>query len=294
MIRRDVDFELRAPRRPHDEDKGDEAPTPEAWFGGDLHVTTFANALSLLFPEGERFFVDAVRKMKPRIEDPELLEAIAGFIGQEAMHAREHRALNEVSRAYHGAIVDEMEAEVLAILNRVRKNMPARGRLAVTCALEHFTAMMAEHLLTDREAAEAMHPRVRSLWLWHALEESEHKAVAFDVYQATGGGYAVRAGIMLATSVVFFVEMFRVHAKLLAAKGELGNLRGWARLLGHLYVRPGMFRKLVPAWLDYFRPTFHPNDRDTRALIAAWRERLFGERGEIASRLRSPRLHPQT
>src|SRR5690606_41942592 len=52
-----------------------------------------------------------------------------------------------------------------------------------TCALEHFTAMLAETILEHPEMLEGMDERVLPLWLWHAVEESEHKSVAFDVYQ---------------------------------------------------------------------------------------------------------------
>ena len=55
----------------------------------------------------------------------------------------------------------------------------------MTAALEHFTATLAEMILSDPEARDMFGDEtVKNLFLWHALEEAEHKAVAFDVYKA--------------------------------------------------------------------------------------------------------------
>ena len=85
IIRRDLDFNF------------DPSLVPRDWCNGDEFTTTFMNALSLLFPEGEQFFVESVKHMQARITSPELQRRVAGFIGQEAMHGREHRAFNEAS-----------------------------------------------------------------------------------------------------------------------------------------------------------------------------------------------------
>src|SRR5437763_4198357 len=67
------------------------------------------------------------------------------------------------------------------------------ANLASSAALEHFTATLAELVMRDEETRDAMgHDAVRDLFLWHALEESEHKAVAFDVYRAVGGSERLR------------------------------------------------------------------------------------------------------
>ncbi|HEX4048329.1 MAG TPA: metal-dependent hydrolase [Elusimicrobiota bacterium] len=259
---------------------------PRDWYRGDPHLTTFWNALSLLFPEGERFFVESVRRFRDRIDDPAQRAAIDAFIAQEAMHGKGHRAFNDLVRARGTGAADRAEKGLRRLLWLARRTLSPRGQLGVTCALEHFTAILAEQLLTSAEHRDAGHESVRPLWVWHALEESEHKAVAFDVYRAVGGGYARRVAVMLLTSAFFFGETLHVHARFLAAEGELGNVRGWMRALAYFWVRPGLFRALVPAYLDYFRPGFHPDDRDTSALLDTWRERLFGENGELRSQLR--------
>jgi predicted metal-dependent hydrolase len=257
---------------------------PTAWYRGDPHLTTLWSALSLLFPEGERFFVEAVRRYRDRLADPALREAVDGFIGQEAMHGKQHRAYNELVRA-RLAVAGPAEAQVRRLLARARRRLSGRRQLAVTCALEHFTSIMAEQLLRDEAHRESIHESVRPLWVWHALEESEHKAVAFDVFRAVGGTYAMRCSVMLVTTAAFFAELLHVHARLLREAGMLADVRGWARAIGYLWLRPGIFRRLVPAYLDYFRPGFHPDDRDSRAIVEAWRASLFGPAGELRTRL---------
>ena len=63
------------------------------------------------------------------------------------------------------------------------ENLSPLARLAATVALEHLTAILAAALLDGRSGSLAgADPRVAELWRWHAVEETEHKSVAFDVY----------------------------------------------------------------------------------------------------------------
>jgi len=264
----------------------DPQDVPRDWCADDAFDTTFLNALSLLFPEGERFFVDSVKQQKDRVTDPELLKEIAGFIGQEAMHGKEHRAFNELLVAHGFPEAPRVDRNLRKFLGLVRKTLPPMSQLAVTCALEHFTAMLAEALLRDNRMRDEVHTSVRPLWLWHALEESEHKAVAFDVYRAAGGGYVRRAAIMLLTTAVFFAAQAMVHARLMATRGILWKPWRWAKGATRFWIYPGYFTRLVPAYLAYFRPSFHPNDRDTRVLLETWITTLFGDAGMLRDRIR--------
>lgn len=268
------------PRRKLDFDF-DPAAIPRDFYADDPVKSLVMTALSLVFPEGERFFVDSVVHYKDRIEDPELREAMKGFAAQEGMHSRAHMAFNAMAKAQGLEVAEELERKVKALLRFRKKTAPHAARLAVTCALEHFTAILAEQLLTDREHRESLHPSVRDLWVWHALEESEHKAVAFDVFQEVSGSYALRARVMIIATLFFMGFITYSHFRLLAARGLLGDVRGQLRTFDYLWVRRGLFRKLVPAYLEYFKPSFHPNDRDTTGLLRTWRERLFGETGTL-------------
>jgi hypothetical protein len=270
--RRDVDFGL------------DASAIPRDWCSDNAFQTTFLNALSLLFPEGEKFFVDSVKKHREHA--PNLEREIAGFIGQEAMHGKEHRAFNDLLVAHGFASAPGIDRKLHRFLKLVRKTLSPKSQLAATCALEHFTAMLAESLLQNRSMREELHPSIRSLWLWHALEEAEHKAVAFDVYVAAGGGYVRRVAIMLLTTAVFFAAQAMAHARLMADRKILWKPWTWVRGATRLWLWPGYFTRLVPAYLAYFRPGFHPDDRDTEAVLDDWREKLFGSDGSLRPQVR--------
>lgn len=269
------------PRRKIDFDF-DPEKIPLDYYGSDTFKSLVMTALSNVFPEGERFFVDSVLHYKDAIEDdPDLAAAVKGFAAQEGMHSRAHAAFNAMARAQGLEVTKDLERKVKHLLRFRRKTAIPERRLAVTCALEHFTAIMAEQLLTDTAHRESLHPTVRDLWVWHALEESEHKAVAFDVFRKVSGSYAVRAQVMVVATVFFVGFITYSHVRLCAARGVLGDVRGHLRTFDYLWLRRGLFRRLIPAYLDYFRPGFHPDDRDTTALLADWRERLFGPAGTL-------------
>lgn len=269
IARRDLDFAF------------DPAAVPRDWCADNAFATTFMNGLSLCFPDGEKFFIDTIKPYRQQIESPELAAQVAGFIGQEAMHGREHRAFNELMTAHGYTVAPRIEARIARFLRLVRRLLSSRSQLAVTCALEHFTALLAESMLTTGAIRDDIHPSVRPLWLWHSLEESEHKAVAFDVYRAVGGGYLRRASLMAVTTVFFVLIMSLVHTRLMVTRRILWKPWRWLHALRRLWIWPGHFLRLVPAYLSYYRPGFHPNDRDTRALLDDWRERLFGAGGEL-------------
>jgi predicted metal-dependent hydrolase len=257
---------------------------PRDWFNDDPFVTTFLNGLSILFPEGERFFVDAVKRYKDRVTDPELAARVVGFVGQEAMHGKEHRSLNEMIEA-HGYQVPALEAHVTWLLGVARRIHP-RFQLGATCALEHFTAILAEALLGQPDQRKMFDPALRGLWTWHAFEESEHKAVAYDVYMLTGVRYPERVAVMIVTTIIFFAELVHYQARLLARRGILHKPWRWLRGLSTMWIRPGYFRKLIPAYFSYYRPGFHPDDRDATALLDAWYGVLFGKDGELSAALK--------
>jgi predicted metal-dependent hydrolase len=238
--------------------------------------------LSSVFPDGEDYFVRSVAAVRDRIDDPELRRDVDGFIGQESMHGREHRALNE-RLAELGYPTNAIAAYVRWLFRTRERMQNVRLHLAFTAALEHYTATLAETLLTDPDAREEIaHDGVRSLLLWHALEEAEHKAVAFDVYRAVGGSEWMRLATMWLTHLTFVLETSIWTAISLsmdrdARRHPLRVLRGVWRLRRSPFTRPRAVRQLF----QYTHRGFHPNDRDTSELIAQWRTRLFGSDGAL-------------
>src|SRR5690606_2707269 len=207
--------------------------------------------------------------------DPVLKEQVKGFIGQEAVHGREHRNFNDRLNdlGYRTKLVDRRTKRGLALLAKVA---PKEHQLAVTAALEHYTATLAETLLRHPEAQEEFgSEEIRTLFTWHALEESEHKSVAFDVFQHVCGKRRVRVGVMWATHVGFLGAMgFATFMSILADKEARRNPKAVWRSLKGLRTHPFFTRDVVRRLRDYDRADFHPDDHDTTDLLAEWRERL--------------------
>lgn len=243
-----------------------EASVPRHWFGGRKAVTRFMDNLSIFFPAGERFFVASVRAHEKKIDDGALLREVRAFIGQDGIHTREHVRYNDMLKA-QGLPVAEMEERVRVLLSRVTKWTPRRRQLAVTCALEHFTALLGHMLLEAGDMDEAA-PEMAALWSWHAAEENEHKAVAFDLYRAVGGRYPERVLVMLGATLVFWVKVAEHQVRLMHAEDILFDAREWADLAKFLFVSPGPLRRIAVPYLHYFRPGFHPNDLDASAVLA--------------------------
>jgi uncharacterized protein len=242
-------------------------------------------ALSSVFPDGEDYFVRSVRHFRDRITDPALKRQVAGFIGQEAVHGREHRVCND-RLAELGYPTKHYEAFTRRGLRLREWIAPAKANLAATAALEHFTATLAELVLSNEEVRTMMGAEpLRDLFLWHALEESEHKAVAFDVYKAVGGSERLRVWTMN-----FFRFGFVVGLSLAVLVSLLGDRatyrphtlrRSWRRVRSS----PVLDQRIWAQLKDYNRPDFHPDDSDTTMLVDRWRFELFGEHGTLNDKL---------
>ena len=252
---------------------------------GDLISGHVIMALSSVFPDGEDYFVRSVRHYRDRITDPALKRQVAGFIGQEAVHGREHRVFND-RLSVLGYPTKRYERFTRAGLRFRERILPPISNLAATAALEHFTATLAELVLTNAEIRHLMGAdAVRDLFVWHALEESEHKAVAFDVYKAVGGGERLRVWTMNFFRFGFVLGMgLAVGLSLLGDRATYrrGNLRrSWRRLKTSPLADPAIWAQLK----DYNRPDFHPDDSDTTEIVESWRRKLFGKDGTLNDKL---------
>ena len=257
---------------------------------GDLISSHLTAALSAVFPDGEDFFVRSVRHYRDEIDDPVLREQVAGFIGQEITHGREHRAFNTHldTVGYHTKIVERIVRRMIGFRERL---MPPIANLAMTAALEHVTATLAEQLLSDEEVQASLgHEAVRDLFLWHALEESEHKAVAFDVYRAVGGGERLRIVTMRFVRYLFYVStMFQVSVSLLRDRRTYRPGALWASWR-YARTQPFFSRETWRQLKEYERRGFHPSDRPNEELVTHWREVLFGTKGSMTATLRGAAL----
>jgi hypothetical protein len=252
---------------------------------GDLIASHLTAALSSVFPDGEDYFVRSVRHYRDEITDPALKRQVSGFIGQEAVHGREHRVFND-RLAELGYPTKHYERITQIGLKFRERFAPPMANLAATAALEHFTATLAEMVLRNEEVRDLFGAdSVRGLYEWHALEESEHKAVAFDVYKAMGGSERLRVWTMRFFRYGFVLAMgVAVLVSLLGDKATYkpGALRkSWKRFKAS----PVMRREVWEQLKDYDRKDFHPDDSDTNELVETWRATLFGDNGTLNDKL---------
>lgn len=255
-IRRNLKFLL-----PHDKATN--------WNPGGLHITQFYNTLSIFFPAGERFFIQSVRNYRDELTDPRLKEQISAFIGQEGFHTREHEDYN-AALVEAGLPVEAMDRIVVRLLENV-KNLPKPLQLAATVALEHLTAVLGDTLLRDPGLLEGADPHFAAVWRWHAIEETEHKAVCFDAYESLFGkgaaAYAQRSVAFVIANLLFWSLYVPFLVEMVRRQGGLTDLKGWAKLGNFLLGKPGILRRVVPEWLDFFRPGFHPWLHDNREVL---------------------------
>nr|WP_314367986.1 metal-dependent hydrolase [uncultured Acinetobacter sp.] len=253
-------------------------------------VTSLFVVLSAMFPPGEMFFIESVRNVRDQITDEKLLEDIRNFIAQEAFHSREHKSLNEHLIQSNYPEVVEIEALTKARLDKFRK-LPKVEQLAATVVMEHFTATLARLLLTDPLIKQKTTQESRNLWEWHALEELEHKSVAFNALKAIGGNTVRNRRLALIRVARFIAPItFDYWIQILKRKDikfSTKELKDAFYLAFGGVNRLGIFSRTFIEMLDVRDQHFDPLDMQTEQLEAEYREKLFGENGILKSALKS-------
>ncbi|HVH43947.1 MAG TPA: metal-dependent hydrolase [Labilithrix sp.] len=258
--------------------------TRRYWFAGSPAATHMSNGVNLLFPAGERFFVRSVRHYLDRVS-PDLAAQVKGFFGQEGRHAQAHERLFDTLRAQGFDVDSILRRYEHVAFDYIERAAPPPLRLAVTVALEHFTALMAEDALTLETLVHA-DPEIRRLLEWHAVEELEHKAVAFDVLREVAPSYALRvAGMAVAASTLAGFWLFATNelleqdgSSLREARRELKQLRRAAKREGARRLADPVGKRIfLRGMLAYLKPGFHPMQRDHSKLITDTLERLANE-----------------
>lgn len=257
-------------------------PLPRHWHNGDAFKTHFFNAMSVLFPVGERFFIESVWQVRDRVTDRKLEEEVVAFIGQEGNHGREHTEYNRRLRDL-GYDIDRLEAPLKKRLAYIKENFSPEKQLAGTVALEHFTAIMADLLLREPQWLEGAPQEMQDMWLWHALEEAEHKAVAFDLFMAICGDRKMLRTAMRQTTILFFFDISRGMWHMLRKDGLFWSLALWWRGLRFLWGRKGFLTRLIPAYRTFYRNDFHPWQHDNRSLIGRFTIREAASQENSAS-----------
>lgn len=261
-------------------DLGLDGDIPRYWLGGDAFKTRFFDAMSILFPEGEKFFIACVRDYRDQIQDPELRAQVKDFMYQEGQHGMVHTQFNDRLKAQGIGVDHILEKQKRIMFGFFRKKLPKVYTLGQTAAAEHMTALMAHGFFSAGLMNDA-DPRIRAMYAWHAVEEIEHKAVAYDVFKKVArGSYLTRVLSMLQVSLTFPLHVFMIMAHMFRVDGVKNSFSLWMRGLWWLYGWGGLYPRLLPHYLAYFIPGFHPWKHGDMDIYQRWTQRFHETGGD--------------
>ena len=251
-------------------DFGFDQDIPKYWFGGDAFKTRFWDALSVIFPPGEKFFMTTVRDFRDRVTDAKLLQDIKDFNRQEAQHTLVHNQYNDHLRR-QGIDVDFLIKDLDDLLfKKYRSRFSREYTLCITGALEHFTALGAHTLFDERDLMKDAHPNVRAMYAWHAIEEVEHKGVAYDVMiDVAKVGYLRRVGALMHATVMFPYTINRFTNFMLKADGYNWVQRRWLNLKNLPWII-GMAAPILGKYFAYYKPGYHPWEETEQPGYEPW------------------------
>ncbi|MCU5784952.1 hypothetical protein MA04_04252 [Alcanivorax balearicus MACL04] len=244
------------------------------WMNNEPAFTHYFTGLSTLFPEGESFFVRSVRAVRHKLQKGSQLDKDVGaFIGQEAMHSKEHEAFH-ISAQKHGLDPASLERVTGLILKTIERFFPEKWNLLVTVGLEHYTAVMVAYMMES--VNELMpNPSIRDLWLWHSIEETEHKAVAFDVYEKIYGkslsAYIPRVLLFTFSFSLISALTLIYQFTLMYRDKQFLNFKSWRKFYAFSFQS---YKKMMPKFLQYYRFNFHPNDADETDLVEETKKKI--------------------
>lgn len=240
---------------------------PRHWYAGEAFASHFLDALSSTFPAGEAFFVRSVLHYRDRIDDPRLLADIAAFAAQEGFHSRAHDDHVQLL-VDHGYTAIAGRNRIIDWYMRITNEKWPRFSLAVTAAMEHLTAILARQMLAEpTRHLDRMEPEMAALWRWHALEEAEHKSVAYDVLMRVAPSHRLRVAAQLSTSLELSFEVLLRIVYLLWKDGLLFRVDVWRSGVGFLFGEGGLLRGIGAPYKAWFSRDFHPAEFDDRAMI---------------------------
>jgi predicted metal-dependent hydrolase len=259
-----------------------DADIPKYWLDNDPFKTRFFDALSTLFPVGEKFFITCVRDFKDQIRDPKLLQDIKDFNRQEAQHSMLHTQYNDRLVGQGINVPEILRRQERRLFGFLRQRTSREFTLGITAASEHITAIMADCFVERPEIFEHADERIRALYVWHAMEEMEHKAVAYDVLtRVAQASYGTRVRSMMLVTVLFPFHVMKIMAYMLQVDGfsRTQRMKIWAKGLWWLYKPGGIFMPMLGKYFAYLKPGFHPWQEAAVPSYEPWK-RLLKESGD--------------
>lgn len=262
VVRKNLDFKL--------------DDVPRFWFAGDPFRTRMFDALSLTFPDGERYFIECVRLFRDKITDPDLQQRVSDFIRQEAQHGIAHDKMNQVMRE-QAMPVDKFIIVMKKMFKFELSKRSPQYNIAMTAAAEHLTALMAETFYSRKETLADAHPYVRALFAWHAIEEMEHRDVAFDVMKQVGNVPESTRKFALGFTTVLMLNFTVYRANIMLKHdgfSRLERIKMTAKGLPWFIGKNGMLTAMKSQYLDWFKKDFHPSQHPVIRQYQTWVDTL--------------------
>lgn len=243
--------------------------------------SAYWEALSIFLTYGEDLVIETARHHRDLVKDPILKQRLTSLIGQEAIHSKLHNEWNDILKA-NDFPVKMYQFLADKFFNHIFLKFPQPLKLSMMAAIEHFTAVIAEHMMRNEDSfAHTEDERTIALWMWHMLEESEHKDIAYDVYQQLSGAYGLRiGGFSIALFTILFlvslgaagIPLLRHPYKLLSAQGWRDTKYSLSLLFGR---KKGVFGSNWHHVFAYLKPSFHPNDYDSSEYLEYYKNYLL-------------------
>ncbi|WP_336951799.1 metal-dependent hydrolase [Acinetobacter sp. AS167] len=267
------------------------------YMDAELASAYFAS-LSIFLTRGEDLVIETARYHRDFITDPLLKQRVTSLIGQEAIHSKMHEELND---AY---LIRDLPVKLFRTwagwaFEYGFERLPQPMKLSLMAGIEHFTAVLAEYMMNHEEVFfRSQDEKQRAIWMWHMLEESEHKDIAFDVFQELSNNYLLRiAGffpalitiLVLISAASFLVPFYRNPKNLI-------SLRYWKEIPYNFRLifglKDGVYGSSFKHIFDYLRPDFHPNDHDTSEFLDYYKEKLLNPKTGLLTPYLTKEFYP--
>ena len=244
------------------------------YFDDNIYKSAFIGGLSAAFPPGEGEFLDSVKLYRDQIDNPDLKIQVKGFIGQEGHHSHQHKIVNkELDRL--GFNTDKVDRLLHRLINTRIKKLSNQFRLAHTVCAEHITALMGEYIINEPNFLRNMEEPMKDLMFWHAVEEVEHKAVAFDVYMECVGDRVFLNKTMKFAIVALHLRLTRYMFIMSFSTKHWWNLKDLGKTLKWMFGKGGMWRALRKPYKAFYEDDFHPWKAGGLELIEKWQKDYY-------------------
>lgn len=305
---------LKAKAQPKVQDISQKAPIPIRHFNFKFDAkelntkfyqnTEFASAyfeaLSIFLTFGEDLVIETARYHRDFITDPILKQRVTALIGQEAIHSKVHNEWNEILKK-HDFPVTLYRFLAKNVFDYGFLKFPQPLKLSLMAGIEHFTAVLAEYMMKHEYIFDMItdDDKTKAMWQWHMLEESEHKDIAYDVYQVLSDNYALRMlGFAMATvTIIGLVSLGGVLIPFLRKPSNIIRPAFWkdsVHSIGLLFgPSKGVYGSTLKHLFDYVRPDFHPNDHDTSAYMEYYKEKLLNRKDGLLARYLTKEFMPK-